>query len=208
MWKRIRDTEKWQIGKTYADAYGDGKQIVVSGLKSALLKVRGFDFVPENLRSDTFIKAADQIFIAHEGMNNFYNEALPVKNLLKLGSTIPTQALPSCMSALLCVVLGNSYGTAWSATPDAFVLLDSLSPERWAYYLNRVLPGDIRILDKLLYSKPRSNWITISAKYEFENIDIKNKDVDSLIKVTIEQDGDMIQKVVQKLKRGYLGKRA
>ncbi|MBN1665148.1 MAG: hypothetical protein JW943_16250 [Deltaproteobacteria bacterium] len=208
MWDRIRDTEKWQIGKTYAEAYADGEKIVVSGLKSALLKVQGFDFVPENLRSDTFIKAADQIIIAHEGMNNFYNEASPVKNLLKLGSTIPTPALPSCMSALLCVVLGNYYGTAWGAVPDAFRLLDSLSSERWTYYLNRVLPGDLRILNKLLDEKPRSNWFSVSKKYGFQDLDISNSDIKFLVKATIEQEESKIQKIIQKLRRFHLGKKA
>jgi hypothetical protein len=207
MWERIRDTEKWQIGKTYAEAYSDGKKMVVSGLKSALLKVHGFDFVPENLRSDTFIKAADQIVIAHEGMNNFYNEASPVKNLLKLGSIIPTPALPSCMSALLCVVLGNSYGTAWSATPDAYRLLDSLSTERWIYYLHRVLPGDIRILNKLLYEEPRSNWILVSEKYGFQDLDVTNKDIRFLLKATTEKEVAKIEKIVQKLRSYYLGKK-
>ncbi len=208
MWKRIRDPEKWQIGKTYADAYADGKTVVVSGLKSALLKVRGFDFVPENLRSDTFVKAADQILIAHEGRNNFYNEASPVKNLLKLGSTIPTPALPACISALLCVVLGNSYGTAWSATPDAYRILDSITPERWTYYLDRVLPGDIRILNKLLDEKPRSNWYSVSKTYEFENIDLKNIDASTLVEAAMKEDDIRTMKVVQKLRRMYLGKKA
>jgi hypothetical protein len=207
MWERIRDIEKWQIGKTYAEAYANGEKIVVSGLKSALLKVRGFDFVPENLRSDTFIKAADQIVIAHEGQNNFYNEASPVKNLLKLGSTIPAPALPACMSALLCVILGNYYGTAWSATPDAYRLLDSLSPERWAYYLNRVLPGDIRILNKLLDEKPRSNWFSVSRRYKFQTLDISTKDIGILVKATIDQEDEKIEKTVQKLRRFYLGKK-
>lgn len=207
IWERIRDTEKWQIGRTYAGAYADGNKMVVSGLKSSLLKVKGFDFVPENLRSDTYNKAADQILIAHEGMNNFYNEALPVKNLLKLGSTIPTPALPSCMTALLCVVLGNYFGTAWSATPDAYRLLDSLSPERWAYYLSRVLPGDIRILNKLLDEKPLSNWFEVSKKFGFKDLDIKNKDTGSIVKATIKREETKIRRIVLKLRRFHLGKK-
>jgi len=206
IWGKIRDTEKWQVGKTYAGAYADGNNVVVSGLKSALLKVKGFDFVPENLRSDTFNKAADKILIAHEGMNNFYNEALPVKNLLKLGTTIPIPALPSCITALLCVVLGNSYGTAWSAKADAYRLLDSLSPERWAYYLNRVLPGDIRILNKLLDEKPLLNWFEISQKYEFQSLEIKVKDIGSLVNATFKREESKIRRAVQKLRKLHLGK--
>jgi len=95
IWGDLRDTEKWQIGHTYAEAYADGKISTVSGLKSALVKVRGFDFVPENLRSDTFVKAAEAIIRAHDEPNNFYNEPAPVRNLAKLGTTIPAPALPA-----------------------------------------------------------------------------------------------------------------
>ncbi|MFZ2403847.1 MAG: hypothetical protein WAW41_01845, partial [Methylobacter sp.] len=133
IWNNLRDTEKWQIGHTYAEAYADGKSTVVSGLKSALLKVKGFDFVPENLRSDTFVKAAEAILRAHDGFNNFYNERAPVKNLAKLGSTIPTPALPACISALLCVVLGNAYGVGWTAEEEASQILSKITPDRWAY---------------------------------------------------------------------------
>jgi len=58
IWHNLRDSGRWQIGHCYAEAYSDGKTTVVGGLKSALLKVKGFDYVPENLRSDTFVKAA------------------------------------------------------------------------------------------------------------------------------------------------------
>lgn len=205
LWPKIRDVEKWQVGHGYAEAYADGKTQVVSGLKSALLKVHGFDFVPENLRSDTFMKAADQIIIAHEGLNNFYNEAIPVKNLLKLGSVIPTPALPKCISAVLCVVVGNSYGTAWNATPDAYRILGTLSRDRWSYYLNRVLPGDIRILNKLLYDKSRDEWHKVVAKYDFASLEFTNRDVEKLIKASDLGDISTIELVVNKFRRLHLG---
>lgn len=207
LWKKIRDTEKWQIGKAYAEAYSDGKTVVVSGLKSALLKVQGFDYVPENLRSDTFNKAAHQIIIAHEGMNNFYNEEAPVKNLLKLGTTIPTPALPACISALLCIVLGNPYGTAWSATSYAHQILGSLTKERWAYYLNRVLAGDLRILDKFLYELPLSEWFDLCEKYHFYEIDITDNNINSLLKASKTRKKKTINSIVRKLRKLHLGDR-
>ncbi|MBI1390954.1 MAG: hypothetical protein GC154_21190 [bacterium] len=207
LWPKIRDTEKWQIGKTYAEAFADGNKVVVSGLKSALLKVKGFDYVPENLRSDTFNKAAEQIFIAHEGMNNFYNEVVPVRELIKLGSTIPAPALPKCISALLCVVLGNRYGTSFSAKPDATRLLDSLSSERWSFYLNQVLPGDIKILNKLLDEKPCSNWFSVSENYEFQKIDINDRDIAKLIDESIKRDRDKVGNIIKKLKNRHFGKK-
>ena len=208
IWSKLREAEKWQIGHAYAEAFADGKTTSVGGLKSALLKVKGFDYVPENLRSDTFIKAAEAIFRAHDGLNNFYNEAAPVKNLARLGSTIPTPALPACFSALLSVILGNSYGVAWSAESEAKALLKKLSSDRWSYYLNNVFPSDVRILNKLSSSKPRANWISLSKKFNLDNLDIKNNTVSQLIKASSGDKENKVYTLSRKLLEDYYGKNA
>ena len=206
IWVNLRETEKWQIGHTYAEVYADGKTSAVSGLKSALLKVKGFDFVPENLRSDTFVIAAEAVIKAHEGLNNFYNESAPIRKLAKLGTTIPVPALPACITALLSVVLGNFFGVSWSAVPNAEGMLKKLSIDRWAYYLNNVFPSDARILNKLTDDKPRANWIEISNKFNFGNIEINNNKVNALIKASLEQNDNKVSKLASELLKQYYGK--
>lgn len=206
IWGSLRDAEKWQVGHTYAEVYSDGKISAVSGLKSALLKVKGFDFVPENLRSDTFVKAAEAILRAHEGLNNFYNEPAPVRNLAKLGTTIPAPALPACITALLCVVLGNSYGVSWAAESEASSILKKISADRWLYYFNNVFPGDSRILNKLNYDKPRSNWMAISKSFRFGDIDTNNKRVNAIISASIEGNENKVKRIANKLLEEYYGK--
>tara|TARA_B100001059_G_scaffold114778_1_gene115065 strand:- start:6662 stop:7981 length:1320 start_codon:yes stop_codon:yes gene_type:complete len=208
IWFKLRESEKWQVGHAYAEAFADGKTTSVGGLKSALLKVKGFDYVPENLRSDTFIKAAEAIFKAHDGLNNFYNEPTPVKNLAKLGSTIPTPALPSCFSALLCITLGNSYGVSWSAESEAKSILKNLSTDRWTYYLNNVLPSDTRILDKLVSSKPLVQWVKLIDEYDLSSLEIKNTLVSRLIKASSDKKEARILSARKKLLEEYYGKNA
>lgn len=208
IWGNLRDTEKWQVGQTYAEAYADGKSTVVGGLKSALLKVKGFDYVPENLRSSTFLKAADAIIKAHEGLNNFYNEAAPVRALSKLGSTIPTPALPACISALLCIVLGNRYGVSWGAADEARSILNVITTDRWNYYLNNVLPGDVRILEKLSLDRPTSNWCTLTKQYDLFGLDVKNKNVGLLLDASKKSDSARVQRFSSALIQEYYGKKA
>lgn len=206
IWPQLRDSEKWQIGYTYAETYAEGKTSSVAGLKSALSKVQGFDFVPENLRSDTFIKAASSILKAHDGLNNFYNELAPVKELSKLGSTIPSPAIPACITALLSVVLGNSYGVAWNAADEASKLLGKITNERWQYYLSNVLPSDTRILNKLTSSKPLENWFQLVDKYNLSDMVIKNNYVDQLIKASKNKNRSKVSGTVNKLLEEYYGK--
>jgi hypothetical protein len=206
LWDNLRHTERWQVGHAYAEAYADGKTTVVGGLKSALLKVKGFDFVPENLRSDTFVKAADAIIKAHEGLNNFFNEAAAVKALTKLGTTIPTPAFPACLSALLCITLGNQYGVAWTAQTEARSIMDSITTERWAYYLNNVLPSDTRIFGKLFSQKPRSNFIALVKERNLSQVEFKNKTVQLLIEAAAKDNDSKLASLAHKMHEEYYGK--
>lgn len=65
LWQRLREPEKWQVGQAYAEMNASGNRIAATGLKNALLRVHGFDFVPESLRSSTFSEAAARVLAAH-----------------------------------------------------------------------------------------------------------------------------------------------
>jgi len=207
MWDSLSHDEKWQIGHTYSEMFSEGKTASVKGIKRALLRVKGFDFVPENLRSDTFVKAADEVIKAHEGMNNFYNEATPVRSLSKLGSSIPKPALSACFSALLSIVLGNSYGTSWDAVSVANDLLKKMSPSDWEYYLTHALPSDTRILSKLSDSNPRENWIeNVVKKFDFNELTIKNSKVERLVKASLEGKDTKVRALAKDIGAEYYGK--
>lgn len=65
IWNKLTDDDKWKIGFLYRDVVSDGNTKAANGVKIALLKNGGFDFVPENLRSQTFIKAAHNLIDKH-----------------------------------------------------------------------------------------------------------------------------------------------
>ena len=148
IWVKLGENDKWNIGTAYRDVTAAGNSIAASGLKNALLKVNGFDYVPENLRSSTFIKTAKQVIETHYSTNNFYNEPAVVKKLSGLGSTIPAPALVECIQAYLAVYLGNSYGVSYRAAEIAYEELTKLTKERWYYYFEKVVQTDEIILSK------------------------------------------------------------
>jgi hypothetical protein len=164
LWCELRKPERWQAGQTYAELYAEGKKPAVAGLKESLIRVSGFDYVPENLRSSTFTAAAKAVLDAHEAFNNFYNEPAPMSVLASLGTTIPSPAFPVCMTATLSVRLGNMYGRSTSAQGSAMKILRGLSQARWTYYLNECLPSDRQVLFKLTQEKPMSNWCDLVAE--------------------------------------------
>lgn len=148
IWKKLAETDKWHIGTAYRDTTAAGNRTASSGLKNALLKVNGFDYVPENLRSTTFIAAARQLLEVHFSFNNFYNEPAAVTKLSNLGTTIPSPALSDCMKAYLAVYLGNSFGVSRGAAPVAEHELSKVSRERWEYYFSKIIHNDEVVLGK------------------------------------------------------------
>ena len=206
IWRNLRDPEKWRVGHTYAEVYAEGKKTSVAGLKQALLKVKGFDFVPENLRSNTFISAANDVLRAHDGMNNFYKELAPINKLSQLGTSIPTPALPACLTAVLSVVLGNPYGVSWGASTAASKMLKKMSPDRWRFYLDEVLPNDERILGKLAHTKPRERWMRVVESHGLTELQLKNRNVSNLVDAAGQRrDGDVEQKAARLLRLYYDG---
>ena len=175
IWERLGENDKWNLGTAYRDVTAAGNTIAASGLKNALLKVNGFDYVPENLRSVTFIKTAKQVIETHYAGNNFYNEPAIVRKLSSLGSTIPAPALIECMQAYLAVYLGNSYGTSWAAASIAYEELSKITKERWHYYFEKVIQTD-----EILLTKTNSTQIGHFSKLLNDN---KLTDFESLPKL-------------------------
>lgn len=200
LWPTLRDAEKWSIGQAYAEAVNSGKAPAVLALKKALTSVKGFDFVPESLRSQTFATAAANVISVHTSMNNFYNEPAAIAALAKLGTTIPWPAFPISMSAILAVRLGNSYGVSNAAIPDANALLDRLTSNQWEYYLNECLPGDELILQKLAWTgKAQNRWFILVANFQLGAKTVKSKLVTSLLKASVKSDEAAVTSAAKQL---------
>lgn len=183
-WSVLKDPERWQIGQAYSVEFNEGRKDIVKALHQALVTVNGFDYVPENLRSNTFIRIAASVIAAHQAANNFYNEPAPMKELASLGTSIPGPALAICMTAALCVRLGNSYGVSWAAQDSANIMLSQISVERWQHYINGRLPDDHTILSKLIGGPTSNRWIELVRPVGLDPNSFQNAEVRKLIRAT------------------------
>jgi hypothetical protein len=188
IWKSLSETDRWNIGTAYRDVTAAGNNVASSGIKHALLKVGGFDYVPENLRSVTFKKAAQAVLDIHYQFNNFYNEPPVVKKLASLGNTIPAPALIDCMQAYLAVYLGNHYGSSEIAASLAEEKLSEISNERWSYYFKSVINNDIVILPKLSIKRCQIRFSNFLNKYGFTDFYDMPKDNKQLYAALIEDN--------------------
>ncbi len=182
IWPDLLPDDRRPVGFAYAEAVNEANKPLVSALKSVLLKVKGFDYVPENLRSNSFIDAAHNLLKAHNGWDNFHNEPNAARYLLSLGTSIPVPALGICITATLACKLGNGYGVSIDAQQYLDELLENLIPDRWEYYLDLVLPGDETVLYKLRYTTNAiERWIELCKRFEFNKLVVKKPTVEKLI---------------------------
>jgi len=201
LWTGMFPPEKFQIGRAYSEIVADGKIQAASGLRKILLKVKGFDYVPEDLRSRSFLAAAQKVIDAHEGGNNFYNEPGVMRALAEMGSVIPRPAFPLCMTAILSVKLGNPYGYSFDAQPHAHALLKRTTEEGWLFYLDSCLRVDERILESLYDPNPFERWVGMIKEYDLATIvgEAKDKDIKQLVQES--KDSSRLNRARQILSR-------
>jgi hypothetical protein len=200
LWGRLKKAERWQIGQAYATEFNEGHKETVRALHAVLVAVKGFDYVPENLRSSTFTRVASSVIAAHQGSNNFYNEPAPMRELANLGTSIPSPALPLCMTAALCVKLGNQYNHAWNAQSASNEVLNSISKERWLYYLEDRLAHDLVILPKLVSSgKPLQRWIDLVSEQGLDSSELSGKLARSLLDATNRRQPSKVSDIAMKM---------
>lgn len=211
LWSELLKPERWQIGRAYSELSADGKLVAVSGLRKILLEVKGFDYVPEDLRSNSYMQAANDILLAHdEWNNNFFKETSPTKLLLKMGSVIPFPALSVCMTSVLSVCLGNQYGVSFTAQPYAKEILDKISDDRWIYFLNDCLPSDERILFKLFIDSPVKKWCEIVKSYKLVSKAkdyVQNKNIIKLLKSSEKEQYNVVKSQAAKLMNELKGQK-
>lgn len=204
IWTKIAENDKWNIGTTYRDVTASGNTIASSGVKNALLKVKGFDYVPENLRSMTFQKAAKTVIETHFAFNNFYNEPAVVRRLSNLGSTIPSPALLDCFQAYIAVYIGNRYGVSTAAARIAEEKLSEISTDRWKYYFERGIQNDEVILNKLNAGIGLTKLkILLESNHldEFKEMPKLNQDLyDAILKANGHRAKSITEKMFEKIK--------
>jgi hypothetical protein len=195
MWPKLTDDDRWSVGTTFAELSNVGNRPqAVSGVRKALLRVKGFDFVPENLRSNSFKRAAQAVLSAHHSFGNYAAEPEPTKHLASMGSSIPVPALAECLRAYLCVYLGNYYGYSWDAASVAEREMKNVSRDRWERYFSKVFSGEQEILSKLTETKPTSRWLDLIVSLGLTDLDLPPGPVSKLFEATAKRSANEVNK--------------
>lgn len=189
VWDSLSSDDRYFIGMTYSKYANKGDSHRILTFKTALERVHGFDYVPENLRSLSFIQAAKNIKKVHYEMNNYYNEPEAVNSLERLGNQIPKPAIKESVGACLMVLLGNAYGRSYGGIDPAYRVLDKLDKSAWTYYINDCLVYDEDVLYKISAGGERTaNWHEVVEKYKLYELDVKDKKMKNMLAYAMKKD--------------------
>lgn len=158
IWDDLAETDKYSFGTTYAEISSSDKKDYINVAKKILYNVHGFDYVPENLKSNSFKMTAKNLINVHDGFNNFYNEPLAAKLLSSMGSMIPDPAVYDCINAVLICVTGNEYGISIEAQPYLQSILNGMTIPKWELYL-KDLPKNTELLRQIAFVKGKNDSV-------------------------------------------------
>lgn len=158
IWEDLAETDKYSFGTTYAEISSTDKKDYINVVKKILYDVHGFDYVPENLKSNSFKATAKNLLRVHGELNNFYNEPLAAKLLSSMGTMIPDPAVYDCINAVLICITGNEYGVSIEAQPYLQEVLNGVTIPKWELYL-KDLSKNTELLGQIAFVKGKNDSV-------------------------------------------------
>jgi len=159
LWPFIGEDTRLSYGLRCARSGASLDQGPATAARELLDLVDGAAYLPEGLKAVELDAALDSLMAAHNGMNNFYNEATPARQVDALVGTsgqVPAAVRRKYVRTLVEVFLGNGYGISWAADPVYRRLLERLDPDDARRALRAF--ADPAISSLLWNSTARTQW--------------------------------------------------
>lgn len=198
IWEDLAESDKFSFGTAYAEISSSEKKEYINVMKKILHNVHGFDYVPENLKSNSFISMAKHLINVHDGFNNFYNEPLAAKLLASMGTMIPNPAVYECVNAVLICMTGNSYGISDMAQEHLQAILNTLTINKWELYL-KDLGRNVDMMYQLGYvqgsNDPVKRWCTIVIEKKLNNMNFQDEWLNKFLRFSSTCEYDKVRKM-------------
>jgi hypothetical protein len=133
LWQVISEEVKSDFGIRYATYVANGDNPTKNEAKRFLEIVDGLSYLPDSVKVPQIKSAIDNLMIAHNNLNNFYNEpsfARQLRSVIGTHGTVPAQLNYPYVKVLISVFITNGNGVAWSAEPIYIDLIKSFNPKQ------------------------------------------------------------------------------
>lgn len=160
LWSMVESSVKVRIGKVVAKFRVEADAQTNAKALTFVKRVNGLRYVPESVRVAIFLNAAEKLYDACQGADNFYNEIEPARKLYELGIDVPSSAIPECTRAVFLSFIGNQYGHSWGANPSNTKMIEAWKSASLSA-LADILDNDLVVIGHLDSEKPAARLITV-----------------------------------------------
>lgn len=117
-----------------------------------------------------FSTAIQRLQIAHDGLNNFYNEPPYAERLSELSqnTAIPETAQSDFVDTVVSCYLGNGYGVSWDAIPFYEKIIKNFSPQEITLMINHAQTNSSRIGRKI--NREKNRFIQALKLIDFKSV--------------------------------------
>ncbi|MEV6825660.1 hypothetical protein [Amycolatopsis sp. NPDC051102] len=120
LWPFVSEDTRRSYGLRHARARASAETDIATAARELIDLVDAAAYLTEEVRAVEIAEALEALVSAHDGMNNFYNEAAPARRLAELvgdQGTVPAPVAAPYIRTVAKVFLGNGYGVSWAALP-------------------------------------------------------------------------------------------
>ncbi|QJS95847.1 hypothetical protein [Dolosigranulum pigrum] len=153
LWQIISEEVKSNFGIRYATFLANGDNQAKNEAKRFLEVVGGMSYLPDTVKTPIIKKSLENLMMAHNSFNNFYNEpsfARQLRAVVGDHGTIPPQMNFLYVKVIVSVFLTNGSGEAWGANPIYTELIKNFDAQQSLIALTSFMDESIR--SKLQFS--------------------------------------------------------
>ncbi len=151
VWAVSSDEARYEVGLKYA-GFSANAEVQRRNLADGFLKaVNGLSYLPKDALALQIDECLDNLWTAHNGYDNFYNEpphAKSLKALVPLSGEVPKNVAVKLVKVLVLARIGNGYGVSWGAQPIYDELISRFQQEQINTFLV-LLADDQDVISRL-----------------------------------------------------------
>ena len=131
LWPFVSEETRSSYGLRLARAHANADTDWANAAGELIELVNGRAYLTPQTRAVEIATALDTLIATHRGMNNYYTEAAPARQLHDLAGghgDVPTPVRDRYVRTVTELYIGNGYGLSWAADPIYQEMIQRFSP--------------------------------------------------------------------------------
>jgi len=178
VWEVCSEESRYEVGLKFATLEANGDISKAKLAKEFLDLVNGLPYLPSSRLQLEISAALDSLMTAHNGINNFYNEPGPARQLQRLvppSGEVSANVIRKYVKTIVMGKIGNGYGICWAAEPVYDDLINRFSDKFIFWFVDLVNDGEFA--SRLLLGKCSQRYQTLAIRLHQKAVNVQLKQI-------------------------------